>query len=97
MSGENFPSDSLSLLAQVPLRTTPRPPRAHHLRRSVRMGSDHRVWSCTKPEDILTRTYLNLERSGAGMTSIHPVSLGHGEGAGLGGWGQNRELWEMKI
>ena len=35
-------------------------PGAHHLRQSVRMGSDHRVWSCTKPEDILTSRYLNL-------------------------------------
>ena len=58
--GENFLSDGMSLLAQVPWRTTPSAPGAHHLRQSVRMGSDHRVWSCTKPKDISTRMYLNL-------------------------------------
>lgn len=52
------------------------------------MGSDHRVWSCTKPEDILTRTYLNLKGDGgARMTSIHPVSPATWRWEGLGGAG----------
>lgn len=41
-----------------------------HLRRLVRIGSDHRVWSCTKPVDMLTRTYLNLEEDGIRMAFI---------------------------
>lgn len=40
------------------------PPPSMHLRLLVRMGSDHSVWSCTRPVDMLTRTYLNLEEDG---------------------------------
>lgn len=46
-----------------------------HLRRLVRMGSDHRVSSCTKPEDMLTRTYLNLEEDGLRVTLTFIYSL----------------------
>lgn len=79
MSGESFQSDSLSRLSQGPLRTTSpphMPPTLDHphSRRRVRMGSDHRVSSCTKPVDILTRTYLNLKGNRTRMTSAHPVS-----------------------
>lgn len=89
---EHFQSDSPSLLSQVPLRNLPThhhplppaPAHSHHSLRLVRMGSDHRVWSCTKPEDILTRTYLNLKGDGARMTSIHPVSPAPWSWEGLG-------------
>lgn len=37
------------------------------------MGSDHSVWSCTKPVDMLTRTYLNLEEDGLRVTFLYPV------------------------
>lgn len=63
------------------LKTGPSPPQ--HLRHLVRTGSDQRVWSCTKPVDMLTRTYLNLEGDGSRMTSIHPVNPGHREVGGI--------------
>lgn len=45
-------------------------PASTHLRRLVRMGSDHSVWSCTNPVDMLTRTYLNLEEEGVRVTFV---------------------------
>ena len=70
----------LALPSRVPLSITPTT--AHHLRWLVRMGSDHRVWSSTKPVDILTRTYLNLQGDGARVTFMLPVSPSHREAVG---------------
>ena len=46
------------------------------------MGSDHSVWSCTKPVDMLTRTYLNLEEEEVRVTFIEPVHSATGNRSG---------------